>query len=55
MNEEPIIFTEEDNEEALKYVADLWDIEEYLDIYTRAEYHHLIKEVEEFEDLWYPM
>jgi hypothetical protein len=47
------ITTEEENEEALKVIDELWGIVNYLDIETQRDYNNLLLAVVEFESWHY--
>jgi hypothetical protein len=47
------IATEEENEEALRVIEDLWGIVKYLDIETQRDYNNLFMAIESFEEWFY--
>ena len=48
------VMTESDNEEALKFVDELWDIVKYLDIETQRDYNNMVYAIVDFERWKYP-
>lgn len=49
------IDTEDDYQAALKFVDDLWGIENYVDIYTLRDWLDMINAIGDYEDWHYPI
>lgn len=56
MKNPPIyIDTEDEYQEALLFVKDLWGIEQYVDIKTFRDINDMVNAIEDYEDWHYPM